>query len=521
MKLNETVETLKAKAKQLVSKENIEDFVGKAKAIASKENLENLATKAKAMASKENIEDLAAKAKSLASREKLDAAKQCVKGLATEEGRSALVHRFSSLSSKNKVLIVCLLLAIILVFIKCVTFICGSVFGSAERVSLNGSQLQNPPFNLTQSTLSSKSNPKSETSRTSRTWREIHSGVLQLPHGISVDLRKLSNESLDEALLDSSEVPVGTIFDHSSSPSIRIMNVIESGVLVHYVKGRKTVPFLNLDLDAEADRVNKILGNGDYNKIIHIVTDPVKYADGNELKAGIYVRTGSYKYKSRMGLRKVESYLDISSEEMEKKISEYRHRLAEVKAKKLISSEGKALDVDLDIKSICGFVMGGTPSQNWHLFEQSKHTQYHHKKGYQQYHQTGTLINPFRQFKEAKATYTFYDGVPEHLYEVELETESFDLMFFEKELKNVKSLLEKKFRIKMEHDPHPYFSSSRAYIWKGNKGEELRIQESGLRLLLILSSNVVNSMDEFEAREKKRKEEESKIMPADSGIEAL
>ena len=80
---------------------------------------------------------------------------------------------------------------------------------------------------------------------------------------------------------------------------------------------------------------------------------------------------------------------------------------------------------------------------------------------------------------------------------------------------------ENQLMFKMEHDPHPYFSSSRAYIWKGNKGEELRIQESGLRLLLILSSNVVNSMDEFEAREKKRKEEESKIMPADSGIEAL
>ena len=435
MKLNETVESLKAKAKQLVSKENIEDFVGKAKAIASKENLENLA----------------AKAKSLASREKLDEAKQCVKGLVTEKGRSALVHRFSSLSSKNKVLIICMLLAIIFVCIKCVTFIGGSIFGSAERVSING---------------------------------------------ISVDLRKLSDDSLDLMFLNSSEVPVGTIFDHSSSPTVRIMNVVESGVLVHYV------------------------GSGDYNKVIYIMTDPTEYADGNELKSGIYIRTGSYKYKSRIGLRKVESYLDISSEEMEKKISDYKHKLAEVNAKRLMSSEGKALDVDLDIKSICGFIMGGTPSQNWHLFEQSKNTQYYHKKGYQQHRQTGTLINPFRQFKNADATYTFYDGVPEHLYEVELETEW--LSFWKEELENVKSLLEKKFKIKMIPNPNPCrLGDTAAYMWEGHKGEKLMIEESGTRLLLILRSYVIDSMDKFEAGEKKENEEKSKIMPADSGIEAL
>lgn len=445
------MEEFRDRAKQFASRENIRNMAAKAKGVASKENVANVITKAKEIATKENMENFATKAKSLASKEKLDEAKQCVKGLVTEEGRSALVHRFSSLSSKNKVLIICMLLAIIFVCIKCVTFIGGSIFGSAERVSIND---------------------------------------------ISVDLRMLSDDSLDLMFLNSSEVPVGTIFDHSSSPAVRIMNVVESGVLVHYV------------------------GSGDYNKIIHIMTDPAKYADGNELKSGIYVRTGSYKYKSMIGLRKVESYLDISSEEMEKKISEYKHRLAEVRAKKLMSREGKALDVDLHIKSICGFVMGGTPSQNWHLFEQSKNTQFYHKKGYQQHRQEGALINPFRQFKTARATYTFYDGVPEHLYEVELETEW--LSFWEEELENVKSLLEKKFKIKMTPNPNPcYLSSMAAYMWEGDKGEKLMIEEGGTRLRLILRSYVIDSMDKSEMAGKKEDEERSKIMPANEGIEAL
>lgn len=476
MKPKEAIEFLKAKIRQLVTRKKMEELRDRAKQFASKENIGNMAAKAKELASRENVENVVSKAKELASKESLNELKQGISGLRTAEGRSAAVHRFTSLSPRGKVLIVCLLLVIAYASVKCVTFICGSFFGSAERVSING---------------------------------------------VSVDLRNLSNDCLDEAFLDSTEVPVGTIFDHRSSPSLRIMNVVESGVLVHYVKGRKTVPFLNFDADKEVDRMNKMLGLGDYDKIIHIMTDPTKYTDGNELKAGIYVRTGSYKYKSRMGLRKVESYLDVSSEEMEKKISEYRRRIAEAKAEKLMSSEGKALDVDLDIKSICGFVMGGTPSQNWHLFEKSKHMKYYHKKGYQQHQQSGALINPFRQFKEAEATYTFYEGVSEHLYEVELKTEHLDFRRTNEELENVKLLLEKKFKIKMVPDPHPRLSSAYAYMWEGNKGEKLTIQEHGTRLFLRLSSNVVKSRDEFEAWEKKEKEESSKIMPADQGIEAL
>ncbi len=48
---------------------------------------------------------------------------------------------------------------------------------------IKGSQLQTPLFSLTQSPLSSQSDPKNKTSRTWRTWREIYSGVLKLPQG--------------------------------------------------------------------------------------------------------------------------------------------------------------------------------------------------------------------------------------------------------------------------------------------------------------------------------------------------
>ena len=59
-----------------------------------------------------------------------------------------------------------------------------SVIGNKHRshAAYYMSRLQNLLVCLTQSALTSQSNPKNITSRTSRTWREIYSGVLQLLH---------------------------------------------------------------------------------------------------------------------------------------------------------------------------------------------------------------------------------------------------------------------------------------------------------------------------------------------------
>ncbi len=442
-----------------------------------KEIIKSLMTKIKQLVSRKNMEELCSKAKELASKENVSELKQNVVGLRTSDGRRAAIRRISSLSVKNKVLLVCVLLVLLCVLFKCVLFVGGVVWGTGERVSVNG---------------------------------------------VSVDMHKLSSENLDEAFLDSYEVPVGTVFDHDASSSVRIMNVVDSGVLVHYVKGRKRVLGLNIDVDEEVSRIDNALGRGGYNKIIHIETDPSRYTDGNELREGIYVRTGSYKYNSKMGVRKVESYLDISSDELKKKISEYRRKLDEVEAKKLMSSEGNALEIDLDIKTFCGFVMGGTPGQNWHLFTQSKDTPYYHKKGYQEYRQSGSLITPFRQFKEACATYTCYDGVNEHLYEVELHAKYDNFGIRKEEIKNVKLLLEKKFGIRMVENSHPRFGESTAsYVWKSSKGEELMLEGLGTRIYLILTSDVVKSKDEYTSMEKENDKEKAKILPADKGIEVL
>ena len=469
--LKQKAASLGEKAKDVISGVHISAAVDKAKEFASKENFGKMATKAKCIATDANLNAMKERAKSFVSKDNYVKLKEAVSSLKDSEGRKAFADTFRSLPSKMKVIVVCGMLLALLILFKCCTGVVGMVSG--DRISSNG---------------------------------------------VNVDLSKYSDEYFGNVFLGSTEVPIGTLYEFGGDSSIRILSVLESGVLVHYEQGH--VPMFG-QVEIDIENAFRKMGMGGYDKVIYIETDPSGYTDGNELKEGLCVRTGSYRYQSKGGVRMVEAYADVTSDDLKSKLADYKKKRSEDKAKKLMSSEGKALDVDVDIKSICGFVIGGTPSQNWHLFAKSKHTPYYHEKGYQQYRQTGALINPFRQFKEAKATYTFYDGVPEHLYEVELETEHFDMRLVMKELENVKSLLEKKFNIKMEDDPHPGYSSLKAYIWEGNKGEVLRILETGTRLRIILCSRVIDSKDQFEADKKKKKEEEGKILPANQGIEAL
>ena len=459
-----------------------------------KDVIESLKTKIKQLVRRMKVEEHWRKAKTLVSRENVTKLKQNILGLKTAEGRRIAVSMIRRLSIKQKALLACLLLAVLFVSIKCVSSVCSMVWGASESGVAASRQ-----------------------ERMERDAEHVQDIALSV-NGVSVDLRNLSKDDLDEVFLDSYEVPIGTVFDYSSSSSVRILSVVDSGVLVHYVKGRNKL--LGLDIDEEVERINESLGRGEYNKVIHIQTDPSKYTDDNELKSGIFVRIGSYEYRSKMGIRKVESYLDVSSDELKKKISEYMHKLDEEEAQKLMDMEGGALDVDLDIKSFCGFVMGETPGQNWHLFTQSKNMPYCHKKRSQEYCQSGDLITPFRLFKKANATYTFYDDVHEHLYKVDLVTEY--LEFWKEEMEIVKTLLEKKFGIKMVQNPNPnYCGGVAAYVWNGNKGERLMIEELGTRLHLILRSDIVDSMDESNAKKKKEDEERRKIMPAEKGIEVL
>ena len=151
-----------------------------------------------------------------------------------------------------------------------------------------------------------------------------------------------------------------------------------------------------------------------------------------------------------------------------------------------------AIDVDVPIKSLCGFTFGSTPSQNWNMFKENEGRFFKHKQSENfSYEDSGTLVKPFRWFTKGKINFSFVSGMQEYLESVTLESEDFD---FNKvtvnsvleEVKKVKGVIEKKFGIELTADS--YGKSDRSFSWHhGNSStdvESLSLSFSSDRLYL-------------------------------------
>ena len=112
-------------------------------------------------------------------------------------------------------------------------------------------------------------------------------------------------------------------------------------------------------------------------------------------------------------------------------------------------------DVDVKIKSVCGFRFGATK-------EQCKQLLYEIKEGDEFANYTannkeiwGRLKKPWRMFTEVKLVFTGVERVPSHLWKIQLESDRLDFRRLsedscEEEVRKVKELLEKKFDIEMK-----------------------------------------------------------------------
>ena len=246
-----------------------------------------------------------------------------------------------------------------------------------------------------------------------------------------------------------------------------------------------------------AGAVNHIRKKAQKNKGALIYTKRV-YGDGEKLDFGVYVYRGREKFELQDGGSVVmKVFAEVSTNRAIGLIADYKELLGKkdtvkkstaIAANKVAIENEKtaAIDVDVPIKSICGFVLGSTPAQNWELFKKNESKQYSYKRGDLKGLMRGalldpfdgTLVKPFRHFTNAEIDFTFVEGIQEHLYKVNLYSDEINIgeiqpSSIEEELTSVKKMLEERFGISLaEYNKRNGFSWKWQCVDKNGRGVE-------------------------------------------------
>jgi len=266
----------------------------------------------------------------------------------------------------------------------------------------------------------------------------------------TIEFSELSTEMFTDIFLSSDcGSENGVVYKHVVSPSVQVISVDDDGVLVAYVRG--CMPFL--------DGIENFLASfgGSMDEVVFIQTDRAdEYTNGMSLKDGYYLRDGTCSYVSVMDSREtVARFVELSDRASIEKCHELERLRTERESADALSAEGASLDVDVPIKSLCGFVVGSTPSKSWKLFTENQNVPFRHTRDMAcHYKMRGTLVKPFRMFTQGCAEYTFYDGVPERLYSIRLRTETTEKNNtthgeYVSELMKVRDLIQDKLGIKL------------------------------------------------------------------------
>ena len=244
------------------------------------------------------------------------------------------------------------------------------------------------------------------------------------------------------------EADDGKIYRHREDLSIQVLQSTSDGLLVGYVTGAN--PFTS----GIEDFCEKF--GGSFDRIIFVSTDGDNYEDGQPLRGGYYVRSGTVSYTGvDGGEHTVAHYAEITRSGEIAKIERVIEKRQKAESQAAIDAEGEAIDVDVPIKSLCGFTFGSTPSQNWNMFKENEGRLFKHKQSENfSYKDSGTLVKPFRKFTKGEIEFSFVSGMQEYLESIELRSDDIDLEKVSKEsvmeeIINVKNLMEKKFNIKM------------------------------------------------------------------------
>lgn len=146
-------------------------------------------------------------------------------------------------------------------------------------------------------------------------------------------------------------------------------------------------------------------------------------------------------------------------------------------------SDHSLKDVDVKIKSVCGFRFGATKEECKRLLSDIEEG--HEFGNYTANNKEirGRLTKPWRMFTTVKLVFTGVERVPSHLWKIHLESDRLDFGKIsedscEEEVQKVKGLLEAKFGIKLKGSR----LASKWHEWYGNKENinELRLDHGNI-----------------------------------------
>lgn len=258
-----------------------------------------------------------------------------------------------------------------------------------------------------------------------------------------------------------------------------------------------------------------------------------RYEDGEPLDEGYYIRRGSYEYETALGAEKrVPRYIEVTDKKMLKKIEKAKQKLqaeeeakeaqriaaqeawdaqrkaeeearvaqrrAEEEAKKKEleeDAEQGAYELDIPIKSLCGFKLGVPPSQVQPLLQNDDGTPvqdfvanlHDHLAEYGRCQGTFRLAKPFRLFTHAVVQFRY--GVGWHLNRVMLMADIANVSkeSSTKEMTTVVELIEKKFGIKFEKGGgYSWGNKDGCYIQIGTRSDKLFLEYAAESLIAKL-----------------------------------
>ena len=291
-----------------------------------------------------------------------------------------------------------------------------------------------------------------------------------------------------------------------------------------------------------------LVSRDDFNRIVLVVTPGRRYEDGERLDTGYYIRRGLYEYVGADGAaHTVARYVEVTDKRTLEEIAEVDQALeakrkaqeaeweAKQKAEKMAQEEQRkaeeeqrkaakeaekqaeleaaergAYELDIPVKSLCGFKLGAPPSQVAPLLQNDDGTPvevYDLVKGRHKFR----LTKPFRLFTHVEVS--FAEGAGKHLDAVELMAEldeDVERESYAAEAKTLSESIGKKFGLKFE-----FWDD--VYSWEGTN-QSIRIDYSGYALVLEFEArNEISDMDEAA----KRKPKKSFQFDADAGADEL
>lgn len=224
----------------------------------------------------------------------------------------------------------------------------------------------------------------------------------------------------------------------------------------------------------QAMKNGNLVTTEDSDRVVWVETKR-RYEDDEKLDQGYYIRRGSFEYETALGAEKtVARYVQVTDQKMlleiekakqeleakEKAEEEAREakRKAEEEARKKAAEEAAeqgAYELDIPVKSLCGFKLGAPPSQVRDLLQKDDGTPADDLIWLRNSARTYRLAKPFRLFTNARVEFAD-SGFGMHLdcvtLQGEIDREKTTEESLAAEMKATAELIERKFGIKFSKD---------------------------------------------------------------------